>query len=291
MNYILLGDVEPEFKNYYKDVIEPILSDKMNGNIKKIYFMEKILVKNDESLKKHKIYGLDEIEKIEEIKKQKGVNLDELDTIRFGKYQQNENNVSDIEWIVLEKKGDKALLMSKYILDCKIFDKKKDCISWEKCSLRKWLNKDFINKAFSKGEQELIVETNLNNNFNSKWENTKGSVTKDKLFCLSTTEIENYYKDEKKNKNYYLNKFLATRATPYTVINSNIYIFAERNEWYVGNSYFWTRSTSKIVNNNNKIVVGSLIMPVNEDGTFAGGWVSNSDYIGVRPVMWVKIKE
>lgn len=284
VGFILSNDLDEDLKKYYSETIMPILSNEMLKNIKKTDFTMLIMNKNNESINHHKIYTLDDIEKIKTITEQKNIDIDSLDTVKFGKYEQDTIDKSDIEWIVLEKDGEKALLMSKYILDCKMYDGNKNVVSWKKSSLRKWLNNEFYNNAFEKNEQKQIIKSNLTNSADTIWERTEGRDTEDKIFCLSSAEIEKYYKDENINDNYYANKFLATRTTPYVIIKSNIFVSDECDKWYVGNSYFWTRSVSK------KTTEISGIMPVNEDGTFAGAWFTDNDTIGVRPAMWVKIK-
>lgn len=76
--------------------------------------------------------------------------------VSFGKYEQD-NNTSNgkekIEWLVLEVKDGKALVISKYALDCKPYNTSSTNVTWETCSLRNWLNNDFINSAFSATEK------------------------------------------------------------------------------------------------------------------------------------------
>lgn len=282
--FIINEKVDKELKEYYSDVLWPLVSEKMETFIRKATIVMSIEKKNNEAKKKHKTYTLNEISKVKTIKeyKEKNRDIDKIDTVVFGKYEQNESKKTDIEWLVLERDGDKVLLMSKYILECKKYDEKENCITWEKCSLRKWLNKNFYDKAFSKNEQKQILEVTLKNDFNNKWEFTLGNDTSDKIFCLSTFEIEKYYKDEKVSKEYYKNTYLATRATIYVVDNSNIFVNIENDKTYVDNSYFWTRSVSNVINEPPRV------MPVNDDGIIACGVPSNEDFVGVRPIMWVK---
>ena len=62
------------------------------------------------------------------------------DIIKFGKYPQDRNgSKSPIEWLVLDVKGNEALLISRYGLDCKPYDQKFTDTTWEDCDLRKWL--------------------------------------------------------------------------------------------------------------------------------------------------------
>ncbi len=79
--------------------------------------------------------------------------------------------IKDIEWRVLERDGNRALLISNYIIDRQKFNESSENTSWEKCSLRKWLNNDFYNTAFS----------------------SSGNDTNDKIFLLSIDEVKKYF--------------------------------------------------------------------------------------------------
>lgn len=87
------------------------------------------------------------------------------DEFTLGTYEQDndlENGAEDIEWIVLEKTGvDEYLCTSKYVLDAQMFftedDDNRVCL-WSESYLRKWLNHDFYNAAFSDEDKEYLVE-------------------------------------------------------------------------------------------------------------------------------------
>lgn len=101
------------------------------------------------------IFALNELESI------KLANIG--DYVFFGSYEQD-NSVSNgkerIEWLVVDIQEGKALLLSKYALDCQPLFTGNSYSSWKNCSLREWLNNDFLNTAFTDGEQELISVIN-----------------------------------------------------------------------------------------------------------------------------------
>lgn len=69
------------------------------------------------------------------------------DYVFFGAYEQDNNTANgkeNIEWLVLEVKDGKALVTSKYALDCKPYNTSYTDVTWENCTLRRWLNNDFI---------------------------------------------------------------------------------------------------------------------------------------------------
>ena len=115
--------------------------------------------------------------------------------IPFGSYPQNENGCRvPIEWLVLEVKGNEALLISCYGLDCKQYHR--SCIrrTWAESDLREWLNNDFIKSAFSEEETKRITVSELKNEENREYRTRGGNDTKDHVFCLSITEAEQYFR-------------------------------------------------------------------------------------------------
>lgn len=118
------------------------------------------------------------------------------DTITFGTYEQD-NNTSNgkeaIEWTVLDKNGMSVLLISKQALDCQRYNTSNTDVTWETCSLRVWLNGEFLSNAFSADEQAKIQSTNVSADKNPKYDTDPGNATTDKVFLLSITEAEKFF--------------------------------------------------------------------------------------------------
>lgn len=116
--------------------------------------------------------------------------------IEFGHYPQaSSNEASPIEWLVLARGGNNALLLSRYGLDAQPYNEDYETITWKNCTLRTWLNDAFINKAFTVKEQTAILVTNVDNGrsqCNSGYATNGGSNTLDKVFLLSYTEAQQY---------------------------------------------------------------------------------------------------
>ncbi len=117
------------------------------------------------------------------------------DVIVFGSYEQDNNKKNGkeaIEWLVLSNDGKELFIVSRYALDWKWYNNNKcENITWEKCSLRKWLNNDFYNAAFSASDKKLIKTTNLKNNEIIDFEMKGGNDTKDNVFLLSLEDMVN----------------------------------------------------------------------------------------------------
>ena len=118
------------------------------------------------------------------------------DYVKFGSYPQEDQAPTPIEWLVLEAKGNEALLISRYGLDCRKYHGSNSSITWEQCDLRKWLNNDFLKAAFSAVEQKRILVSHLENENNTKYGTSGGNPTDDRIFCLSLTEAERYFKND-----------------------------------------------------------------------------------------------
>lgn len=118
------------------------------------------------------------------------------DYVFFGTYEQDNNTSNgkeDVEWLVLEVKDGKALVVSKYALDCKQYNTSNTDVTWETCTLRKWLNNDFINAAFSSYEKAMIPTVTVSADENPDYSTNPANATQDQVFLLSITEANKYF--------------------------------------------------------------------------------------------------
>ena len=140
----------------------------------------------------------------------------QVDSIYFGTYQQSSNgsggyNTDPIKWRVLSNSDGKLFLLSDQNLDVKPYNSSYTSITWEKSTIRSWLNgyeasknnsetdyssDNFIDTAFSSGEQGAIAQTYVHNktqsngtsNPNPTYSTSGGENTTDKIFLLSIEE-------------------------------------------------------------------------------------------------------
>ncbi len=103
------------------------------------------------------------------------------ESLFLGTYEQDndlENGPEDIEWLVLYRDGNRALLVSKYILDAGNHrDFERWDFSWDGSSIRVWLNEQFLTTAFTPEEQKWIP------------------IGTDRVFLLSAEEANTYFAD------------------------------------------------------------------------------------------------
>lgn len=86
-------------------------------------------------------------------------------SVFFGEYPQQLANPMEkqpIEWIVLKEQEDKVLLLSKCILDTKVWNSDSRAYDplWTFSTLREWLHTQFKDVAFSEKEQKKLVKAN-----------------------------------------------------------------------------------------------------------------------------------
>lgn len=117
------------------------------------------------------------------------------DTVEFGNYyKSSEESKEPIEWQVLEKTDNEILLISKHVLDKKMYFNRRQDITWSECSLREWLNDEFLNTAFSEEEQNMLLNSNVTPDSNPRYATHAGYLpTTNKIFLLSIDETEKYF--------------------------------------------------------------------------------------------------
>ncbi len=101
------------------------------------------------------------------------------DVVTFGRYT----------WYVTDKADGICTLLCQGPVAYMQYNDTKTDITWENCSLRRWLNEDFYDSKFSDGEKAAIVTTH--NTFTEDdyhYESDCGNDTDDRVYLLSYTE-------------------------------------------------------------------------------------------------------
>lgn len=204
------------------------------------------------------------------------------DIVYFGEYEQDgkeKNGKEKIQWRVLNKKEDKVLLISKSILDLKEYDERGGKTSWEKSTLRAWLNKKFFKAAFDEEEREYIIDSKIENKGNKNFKTKGGRNTTDRVFLLSLKEAQTYFKSDESRK---------AKLTPYAIKRlGKIWGKSQKALWRDhlsedgGHWLYWLRSPGFDENVAAEINTVGLI---NDSGEYV-----SYDTGGVRPVTWVEL--
>ena len=199
------------------------------------------------------------------------------DIVKFGYYEQDNNSLNgpeEIEWIVLDVQNGKSLLLSRYGLDVKAYHNERVEITWEDCTLRSWLNKDFLNNAFTTEEQSAIITTMVDNSSSqvySRWSTKGGNNTEDRIFLLSYYEAFDLYFSDYQDRmcvptDYAINQ----GAWP----NSNFQKDGRSTGWW------WLRSPGYTL-------VSAAV--VNHDGFIDERYVQY-DSGCIRPAFWINLE-
>lgn len=208
-------------------------------------------------------------EKVAELKKQYA-DAEVGDYITFGAYEQDnnqENGKEPVEWLVLAKEGDRLLITSKEALDFKPYNDTQVDITWEKCTLRKWLNEDFLKAAFSKEEQSLIPTVKVANEDNYDKGTKGGNSTKDKVFLLSAGEANRYF---------YSDDSRMLEATSYAKVQGD-WSWNRRNQGYC---WWWLRGPGG---------EQDVARGCNEEGETHVYGANVDGVYAVRPALWIDL--
>lgn len=100
-------------------------------------------------------------------------------------------SLGDYDWKVLDIQGENALIITEDIIGQLPYHNNSEDITWENCSLRKYLNNEFYNR-FSEEDRNRIVEVTNSNPNNPQFETPGGNPTRDKVFLLSIDEANRY---------------------------------------------------------------------------------------------------
>ena len=99
---------------------------------------------------------------------------------------------SGLDWLVLEERDDRALILSLEIIETRQYHSTSNDITWEQSDIREYLNSEFYN-SFSAADQARIIETTLINSDNPIFSIPGGNDTTDKIFLLSIDEVQTYF--------------------------------------------------------------------------------------------------
>ena len=172
-----------------------------------------------------------------------------------------------IEWEIVYIDGEKALLLSKKCLDAYPYNKVKIKTTWHFSDLRKWLNNEFFNSAFSMNEQLAIVNSIVLTSKNPRSNVTSGSDTSDKVFVLSNEEIIKYNLENKK----------VCQATKHA-ISKGVFCGSESTDafWWLRTPGYTSESAMYVTNTGRLDELGYAVTASNK---------------GIRPALWVDLNK
>lgn len=190
------------------------------------------------------------------------------DIIVFGTYEQDNdttNGKEDIEWLVLAKENNRILAISDKALDRQPYNSSRTRVTWEICTLRKWLNNDFFNTAFSDDEKAAIPTVTVLADKISTYNTDPGNATQDQVFLLSIVEAKKYFSSDSARQ---------CSPTDYAVANG-AYKSNDNICWW------WLRSPGYYQIYAADVLIGGDV--------YEDGYGVNHGDCAVRPAMWITI--
>ncbi len=197
------------------------------------------------------------------------------ETIAFGDY----------DWQVLDLQSDRALIITRYIIDQRSYHDAYVDITWADCALRNYLNGEFLGK-FNAADQSRIIPV-THKNPDNHWYGTAGGVdTQDKIFLLDIEEVVcRYFGDSsslllnpKKNQRYWFDRKDKNNSKRQAQLETNQGVFTWwwlRSPGRVGVKAVYVHGDGNIGIQGNNILKGNIA-----DGRCTGG---------VRPALWLRL--
>lgn len=212
----------------------------------------------------------DSAEKLQSIKPLLLAKANPGDTVFFGAYEQDNNTSNgkeDVAWLVLAKENNKIFVISEKGLDCQPYNIEQYAnVTWETCTLRKWLNTDFINSTFSSDEKTKIPTVTVSADKNHGYSANPGNATQDQVFLLSITEANKYFNSTGARQ---------CEPTDYAVANGAWESDSGNFCWW------WLRSPGDVPGSAARVSGGGIVSSAGYDVNYNNG--------AVRPAMWISI--
>ena len=184
------------------------------------------------------------------------------DTMEFGCWPADKK----IEWTIVASEGNNILLVSTHVIDANKFHDKYEDTTWAGSFIRKYLNEEFYQKAFSEQEKRRILLRPVKAYKNALYPTDPGEDTEDKIFLLSVNEVREYLES---------NDLVKAEPTPHALASG-----VEKDE-KTGGCYWWLRTPGNAGCNVARVSGVGIIL---EHGFFA-----SDNHNGIRPAMWISI--
>ena len=195
--------------------------------------------------------------------------------IQIGRYPQGDKGeVEPLIWKVLEVSDTdgRVLLITDKLIETKAYHEKIEEVSWKECALRRWLNRNFIDIAFTEEELNMIERVQNKSSYITTYGLRDEEVAEDRVFILSSEEVSKYLiyaVDRVAVMSSWANKNSSRRANAENVQDGS------RIGWW------WIRSSGYF---------NPFVKYVDAHGNIRE-WGNIKTSVGfVRPAIWIKLK-
>ena len=160
------------------------------------------------------------------------------------------------QWRVLDIGVNRALIISEKMMAFRVYnDRRNNFVNWEYCSVRKFLNGKFFD-SLKEEDKAGILETDIENKGNLRFDTPGCDITRDKIFLLSLEEVDKYFENDE------------SRVTK------------DDNGW---GQWWWLRSPGDTLD--------SAALVDDEGKVDAEGQYVNNKNGGVRPALWINLQK
>lgn len=199
--------------------------------------------------------------------------------VSFGHYEQDNdltNGKEPIEWMVLDVQEDRALLVSRQILEDMAFDESGEDRLWNESSLRTWLNDSFFQEAFTEQEQVSVQLSHLETPGDSVYDTELVPATEDRVFLLSIQEVEQYFGLAWGSTGHFYDNDIKAQPTAYA-LSKGMETKNQRAYWYLRSSGWMGDRPFSSVSGDGGITSVADVGPM------------EGKVRGVRPAVWVTL--
>ena len=182
--------------------------------------------------------------------------------VTFGRFEQDNspaNGDEPLQWVVIAREGNRALLLSRHVLAAMKYSKNATS-TYENSTMREWMNTVFVPSAFNEAEAAALAQRTA-----TPVRSAEGRHVQDKAFVLSREEVEKY-----------LPATASRIAAPTAVAEQQGAGYINK----LGDCWWWLRSSTKGTKYANTVL---------NDGTFDNRSVNFATLLGVRPAVWVNL--
>ena len=155
------------------------------------------------------------------------------------------------------------LLVSRNILDYKMYNNADIYLTWKRSDLHTWLTQTFFYSAFTYEEQQKVADWIVEADKNPEYDTDPGSDTQDFVFLLSAAEAEEYFKSDEARK---------SSPTPYALARRS-YSGDSKDTW-------WLRTPGE---------TSDYAAFVDDDGSILYQGAPVDYNYGIRPALWIKL--
>ena len=171
---------------------------------------------------------------------------------------------SPISWRILSVEDEKILLISEKVLDFKPYNKEKREISWKTCTLRKWLNTEFLENTFRADEKAKIAFTKISDKPFLTFTIDQEYDTNDQIFLLSFEEAKSYFDYDQDRQGC---------PTEYAQSKDIIRTKSDLS------SIWWLRTSDYSTDFGPYVWIDGRLSHI--------GYSVDTSFVGIRPAMWI----